>query len=68
MGIVNTLVYTFGGLTVSYVKYINDTRLQQLSKIAGTVEVLRDGKFVEVEQKQLVPGIIHYLTSIALLY
>lgn len=56
MGIVNTIVYVFGGLTVSYVKYVNDMRLQELSKISGVVEVLRDGVYVEVEQKQLVPG------------
>ncbi len=56
MGIVNTLVYVSGGLVVSYVKYRNDCRLKELSKISGTVNVLRDGKFVEIEQKEIVPG------------
>ena len=48
MGIVNTLVYVSGGLVVSYVKYRNDCRLKELSKIFGTVFVLRDGKFIEI--------------------
>lgn len=60
MGIVNTLVYTLGGLVVSYVKYQNDKRLQELSRIEGTAQVLRDGKWIIVEETQLVPGdVIH---------
>jgi cation-transporting ATPase 13A3/4/5 len=56
MGIVNTLVYTFGGVVVSFVKYKNEVRLRELSKISGTVTVLRNGKFVDIEQTHLVPG------------
>lgn len=64
MGIVNTLVYTLGGLVVSLVQYQNDLRLQELCKISGTVEVLRDGKFVEIEQKQIVPDVFTSLIRV----
>jgi hypothetical protein len=58
MGIVNTLVYTTGGLTVSSINYRNALRLQELCRIEGTVDVLRDnGKVVEtIDQSKLVPG------------
>lgn len=56
MGIVNTLVYSVGGLTVSYINYTNAVRLQKLCKIDGTVEVRRGGKFVKIDQAELVPG------------
>lgn len=63
MGIVNTLVYTTGGLVVSLVQYQNDVRLQELSKISGTVEVLRDGAYVTIEQKDIVPGDVVSIAS-----
>ena len=56
MGIVNTLVYTLGGVTVSIVNYKNARRLKELCRVEGTVDVLRDGKFVTVDQARVVPG------------
>lgn len=56
MGIVNTLVYVSGGLTVAYVNYTNARRLKELCRIVGTVEVLRSGSFIEIDQAKIVPG------------
>lgn len=56
MGIVNTLVYLIGGTTVSIVNYRNAVRLKTLCKVEGTVEVFRDGKFVTINQENVVPG------------
>lgn len=63
MGIVNTLVYTLGGLTVSLVQYQSATRLKELSRVSGTVQVYREGQFVEVDQSALVPGDVVSLQS-----
>jgi predicted P-type ATPase len=63
MGIVNTIVYTMGGLTVSYVRYQSASRLKELSKVSGSVHVLRDGHFVEINQTGLVPGDVVSLRS-----
>jgi cation-transporting ATPase 13A3/4/5 len=63
MGIVNTLVYTLGGITVSIVNYVNAQRLKQLCKMEGTVNVIRDGEIVTINQSELVPGDIIDLQS-----
>lgn len=56
MGIVNTLVYSLGGITVSAVNYQNAVRLKELCRVEGTVDVLRDGTFHTIDQSRLVPG------------
>lgn len=56
MGIVNTLVYIAGGMTVAFVNYKNSCRLRELCKVEGQVEVLRDGSYIKIDQQDVVPG------------
>eukprot|EP00457_Paulinella_chromatophora_P000588 gb/GEZN01000588.1/.p1 GENE.gb/GEZN01000588.1/~~gb/GEZN01000588.1/.p1 ORF type:complete len:1220 (+),score=191.62 gb/GEZN01000588.1/:86-3661(+) len=56
MGIIYTMVYVLGGVSVAYVNYINELQLSTLSAVEGRALVLRDGRFVEVMQKEVVPG------------
>eukprot|EP00300_Choanocystis_sp_HF-7_P024223 c25631_g1_i1.p1 GENE.c25631_g1_i1~~c25631_g1_i1.p1 ORF type:complete len:1297 (+),score=301.51 c25631_g1_i1:36-3926(+) len=56
MGIVNSLVYISGGLSVCVVNYRNQSLLHSLAKVDGTCFVLRDGREEEVNQVDLVPG------------
>jgi len=56
MGIVQTIVRVTGGLAVAYIKYVNDCNLYRLSLSFGEVKVLRDGAFVTLPQKAIVPG------------
>jgi cation-transporting ATPase 13A3/4/5 len=56
MAIVQTIVITTGGLVVSFFQYRNDNSLYLLTFISGEVKVLRDGQYVTIPQKELVPG------------
>jgi magnesium-transporting ATPase (P-type) len=63
MGIVNTLVYTLGGVTVSIITYRNALRLKDLCRVDGAVDALRNGVFTSVDQSKLVPGDVISLSS-----
>jgi len=63
MGIVNTIVYVTGGISVSFVMYQNALTLYQISEISGDVEALRDGQFETVPQDDLVPGDVVKLSA-----
>lgn len=41
---------------MSYVNYKNAMRLKELCRVEGTVDVLRDGQLIEIDQAKLVPG------------
>jgi len=57
MGIVNTIVYVFGGLSIVWVNYQNAKSLYNLAKIPDRkVDVLREGKWEQIAQSSLVPG------------
>jgi P-type E1-E2 ATPase len=56
MGIVNTLVYVTGGLSICYVNFKNQMMLFGLAKIDGTCQVLRDGKVSTISTTDIVPG------------
>jgi magnesium-transporting ATPase (P-type) len=44
------------GLTVAFFQYRNLATLHRITLVNGTSTVLRDGEFVELDQKHLVPG------------
>ena len=56
MAIVNTVVRITGGLTVAMFQYMSDKSLYQLVVMEGTVEVLRGGEMVTIDQTEIVPG------------
>lgn len=56
MAIVQTIVITTGGLVVSFFQYRNDKSLHLLTHISGEAKVLRDGHYITISQKELVPG------------
>jgi magnesium-transporting ATPase (P-type) len=56
MAIVQFFVITIGGLVVSFFQYQNDKTLYSLTRISGEAKVLRDGQYVTIPQKELVPG------------
>jgi cation-transporting ATPase 13A3/4/5 len=56
MAIVQTIVITTGGLVVSFFQYRNIKSLYLLTYVSGEAMVLRDGQYVEIPQKELVPG------------
>jgi len=56
MGIVNTLVYVGGGLSISFVNYKNRKLLYELATVKGDCEVIRDGARQKVDTYNLVAG------------
>jgi P-type E1-E2 ATPase len=56
MAIVYTIIVVIGGLSVAFFKYKNEVSLYKLTHISGHVEVLRDGQYNVIDQKDLVPG------------
>ena len=56
MAIVATIVRMTGGLVVALLKYTGDKSLYQLLVADGTVEVLRGGEMMTIDQREVVPG------------
>eukprot|EP00808_Paulinella_micropora_P030745 g7208.t1 len=56
MGLLNTVVYVSGGLSVAWYTYQNKLALASLAKIEGQARVKRDGRWLFVDQRNLVPG------------
>ena len=56
MAIVNTCVRVTGGLVVAIFQYMSDINLYRLMVTDGTVEVLRDGALMTIDQTDVVPG------------
>lgn len=56
MAIVATCVRVTGGLVVAFFKYMGDKSLYQLLVTDGTVEVLRGGELMTMDQTDVVPG------------
>ncbi|KAL3816680.1 hypothetical protein ACHAXA_003870 [Cyclostephanos tholiformis] len=56
MAIVNTCIRLTGGIVVAAFQYMSDKNLYQLMSMEGTVEVLRGGKMIIVDQTDVVPG------------
>ena len=56
MAMVATCVRVSGGLVVAFFKYMGDNSLYQLLVAEGTVEVLRGGEVMTIDQTDVVPG------------
>eukprot|EP00301_Raphidiophrys_heterophryoidea_P007259 c12832_g1_i1.p1 GENE.c12832_g1_i1~~c12832_g1_i1.p1 ORF type:complete len:1368 (+),score=403.79 c12832_g1_i1:102-4205(+) len=56
MGIVNTLVYVGGGLSISFVNFKNRKMIYELATVKGDCEVLRDGQVKRMDTTKLVAG------------
>jgi magnesium-transporting ATPase (P-type) len=56
MAVVATCVRVSGGLVVAFFKYMGDRSLYQLLVAEGTVEVLRGGEVMTIDQTDVVPG------------
>jgi E1-E2 ATPase/Cation transporter/ATPase, N-terminus len=56
MALVWSGVVTMSGLTVAYFQYRNLATLHRITLLHGQSTVLRDGEWVELDQKKLVPG------------
>jgi cation-transporting ATPase 13A3/4/5 len=56
MAIVQTVVRVSGGLVVSVFQYMADMDLYRLMVVDGTVQVVRDGELVTLNQTDVVPG------------
>ena len=56
MALVWTVVVLTSGLSVSYFHFRNLRTLFAITNVWGDSQVLRDGKFVTMDQKYLVPG------------
>jgi hypothetical protein len=56
MAIVNTCIRLTGGIVVAVFQYMSDKNLYQLMSMEGTVDVLRGGKMIIVDQTDVVPG------------
>ena len=62
MAIVQTVVRVTGGMVVAIFQYMGDTNLYQLMVVDGTVEVIRNGALMTVDQTDVVPGDIVRVT------
>jgi hypothetical protein len=56
MAIVNSVIRLTGGIVVAVFQYMSDKNLYQLMSMEGTVEVLRGGKMIIIDQTEVVPG------------
>lgn len=56
MAIVHSIVRVTGGLVVAVFQYSSNKDLYQLMVTEGTVEVLRGGVMMIMEQTDVVPG------------
>jgi hypothetical protein len=56
MAIVQTVVRVTGGLVVAVFQYMADMDLYRLMVVDGTVQVVRDGELVTLNQTDVVPG------------
>ena len=56
MGMIYFAMFVLGGATTVYVTYMNEAKLYRLGEVHGKARVKRDGGFVELLQKDLVPG------------
>lgn len=56
MGMIYFAMFLLGGATTVYVTYMNEAKLYRLGEVHGKARVKRDGVFVELLQKDLVPG------------
>jgi magnesium-transporting ATPase (P-type) len=56
MALVWAWLVTTTGLTVAFFQYRNLATLHHITLVDGQSTILRDGEFVELDHKQLVPG------------
>ncbi|KAL3775476.1 hypothetical protein ACHAW5_005527 [Stephanodiscus triporus] len=56
MFIVNSIIRLTGGLVVAVFEYMSDKDLYQLMSMKGTVQVLRGGDMITIDQTEVVPG------------
>jgi magnesium-transporting ATPase (P-type) len=56
MGIINIFVFSSGGIAIVQSTYENQKTLFSLSKTDLNRQVFRDGKFVSMSEKNMVPG------------
>jgi magnesium-transporting ATPase (P-type) len=56
MALIWSCVVITSGLTVAFFQYRNLATLHKITLVEGQSTVLRDGEFVELDHKQLVPG------------
>ncbi len=62
MGVVNTVVRISGGLVVALFQYCSELDLFRLMVMEGTVDVIREGRIISMDQMDVVPGDIIRLT------
>jgi hypothetical protein len=56
MAIVNTCIRVTGGIVVAVFQFMSDKKLYQLMAMKGSVEVLRGGEMIIMDQTEVVPG------------
>lgn len=56
MAIVNSIVRVAGGVIVGVFQYMSDSNLYQISQMQGHSTVLRDGKYIAIDNTAMVPG------------
>jgi magnesium-transporting ATPase (P-type) len=68
MAITNTCIRVTGGLVVAVFQYMSDKDLYKLMAMKGTVQVLRGGDMITIDQTEVVPGdIVRLLVSLSAL-
>jgi magnesium-transporting ATPase (P-type) len=68
MFIVNSVIRLTGGLVVAVFEYMSDKDLYKLMAIKGTVQVLRGGDMITIDQTEVVPGdIVRLVVSLSAL-
>ena len=68
MFIVNSVIRITGGLVVAVFQYMSDKDLYQLMAMKGTVQVLRGGDMITIDQTEVVPGdIVRLVVSLSVL-
>lgn len=56
MGVIYFSMFCLGGATTVYVTYLNEQKLFKLGEVSGNSKTLRNGEWVSIPQKELVPG------------
>lgn len=56
MAIPYFIIIITGGVIVSIFEYQNKSGLFEFSRVCGSVETLREGKYTSIQQQELVPG------------
>lgn len=56
MAFVQSIIVYSGGLVMTFFQYRNEANLYRLTYTEGSVTAMRDGRLVEIDHKDIVPG------------